>query len=113
MLTLLVVGSKTAVGESAEPTAGGARLVSARAAEASTAPAPIEKMSWSIWNVSPVVKFVAVVDGPKPFQAVFINRAFTWSGVREGVCCKTSAATPQTTGVAMLVPLNLRYWDWP
>ena len=42
------------------------------------------------------------------FQAVFISRAFTWSGVRLGLFCSRSATTPLTTPVAMLVPLRVK-----
>jgi hypothetical protein len=33
-----------------------------------------------------VPRFVAVVYEGKFFQAVFIKRAFTWSGVSDGFC---------------------------
>src|SRR5215813_7425022 len=58
---------------------------------------------------TPVPLSLAVVLLEKPFQAVFIKRAFTWSGVREGSFCSRSAATPLTTGVAILVPLSCMY----
>ena len=38
--------------------------------------------------------------------AVFIKRAFTWSGVKELFCSSMSATAPLTAGVAMLVPLS-------
>ena len=70
-------------------------------------------MSCSMVYTVPVPKSMAVVVGENPFQAVFINRAFTWSGVIEGFCCKSSAAAPLTTGVAMLVPLSVMYRAGP
>src|SRR5208282_1712183 len=107
------LGLRTAVGDIALPTEGGARSVLFKAASMSKAPAPIEKTScWRLYTV-PVPKSVAVVVWEKPFQAVFINRAFTWSGVMEGFCCKSRAAAPLTTGVAMLVPLKVMYWAAP
>ncbi len=38
--------------------------------------------------------------------AVFINRDFTWSGVRLGMYSSISATDPLTMGAAMLVPLQ-------
>ena len=40
--------------------------------------------------------------------AVFISRAFTWSGVSVLCSCSNKAAAPATAGVAMLVPLKLK-----
>jgi hypothetical protein len=42
-------------------------------------------------------------------EAVFINRAFTMSGVNVGSFCNITATEPETTGVAMLVPLRRKY----
>ena len=53
----------------------------------------------------PVVGSVAVLITGKVFDAVFINRAFTVSGVRPGCFWSIRATAPETTGVAMLVPL--------
>jgi hypothetical protein len=39
-------------------------------------------------------------------EAVFRIRAFTVSGVRLGSFCNINATAPETTGVAMLVPLS-------
>src|ERR1700686_3914463 len=50
---------------------------------------------------------------PKPFQAVFIKVALTWSGVSAGLFCNSNATAPLTTGVAMLVPLNTKYIGVP
>jgi hypothetical protein len=47
--TVLVDELYTALGDLADPTVEGARSVLARAAEASTPPAPTAKMSCSIW----------------------------------------------------------------
>ena len=49
--------------------------------------------------------FQEVCEG-KDLAAVFMSRAFTWSGVSDGVFCSNRAAVPETIGVAMLVPLN-------
>ena len=49
-----------------------------------------------------------LLDG-KVLLAVFISLAFTWSGVSNGFCWSTRAAAALTTGVAMLVPLNVKY----
>ena len=43
------------------------------------------------------------------FVAVFMIRAFTVSGVRLESFCNISATVPETTGVAMLVPLIRKY----
>src|SRR5215813_8097453 len=51
---------------------------------------------------------VTLVVG-KPFQAVFIMRALMVSGVIEISFWIIRAAAAATTGVAMLVPLMLRY----
>src|SRR5271154_3369710 len=48
---------------------------------------------------------------PMLFQAVFIKRDLTWSGVNVGVCCNISATAPLTIGVAMLVPLRTKYLE--
>ena len=40
--------------------------------------------------------------------AVFINRAFTWSGVSVLCSCSNRATAPATAGVAMLVPLKVK-----
>jgi hypothetical protein len=45
----------------------------------------------------------------KFLPAVFINRAFTISGVSVGSFCSMMATVPETTGVAMLVPLRRKY----
>ena len=37
--------------------------------------------------------------------AVVISRALTWSGVRPGRCCSSSAAAPEATAAAWEVPL--------
>ena len=52
---------------------------------------------------------MAVLLAGNVLEAVFISRAFTWSGVRFGFSCSRSTAAPLTTGVAMLVPLNRIY----
>src|SRR5262249_45283508 len=80
-VTVFVPGLYRAVGDFAEPTVTGARSVLARAAVASTAPAPTAKMSSSMSYATPVLRSVAETYGGKPFHAVFISRAFTWSGV--------------------------------
>jgi hypothetical protein len=105
METELVAGLNTAAGDIAEPTVAGARYVLDRAAAASTAPAPAANASCTIVKVTPVPKSVAVLYWAKPCHAVVIKRAFTWSGVRDGFCCRSRAATPLTTGAAILVPL--------
>src|SRR5207244_5618405 len=105
MDTELVAGSNTAVGDIADPTVGGARYVLERAAAASTEPVPTANMSCTIVKVTPVPRFVAEVYCPKPCHAVVIRRAFTWSGVRAGFCWRCRAATPLTSGAAILVPL--------
>ena len=51
---------------------------------------------------------VATLEIGKDLVAVIINRAFTWSGVIAGFCCKSRAAAPLTTGAAMLVPFMLK-----
>jgi hypothetical protein len=38
-----------------------------------------------------------------------MSRAFTVSGDSDGSFSSISATAPETTGVAMLVPLNLKY----
>src|SRR5438034_7526405 len=45
----------------------------------------------------------------KFLSALFIRRALTTSGARVGSCSKRSAAAPLTIGVAMLVPLRVKY----
>ena len=49
---------------------------------------------------------VATLVAGKFLVAVFISLALTWSGVRLGCFCSSSAAAPATMGLAMLVPLN-------
>src|ERR1051326_3427780 len=52
--------------------------------------------------------------GKTVLLADFINFAFPWSGVKPGFCWIRRPAAPETTGVAMLVPLSLRYeFDTP
>src|SRR4029453_8036695 len=45
--------------------------------------------------------------------AVYCRMAFTAFGVRLGLASSISATVPATTGVAMLVPLRLRYGLYP
>jgi len=56
---------------------------------------------------------VAVLYAGNDFVAVFINRALTVSGLRLGFFCSIRATAPETTGVAMLVPLSRKYWAGP
>jgi hypothetical protein len=44
----------------------------------------------------------------KLFDAVFMIRALIVSGVRLGFFCNIRATAPETTGVAILVPLNVK-----
>ena len=52
---------------------------------------------------------VATLEVGKLLLAVFMRRALTWSGVRPGCLCKSTATAPLTIGAAMLVPLSLKY----
>src|SRR3954470_15802841 len=52
-----------------------------------------------------------MLEAGKDLLAVFMSRAFTWSGVILGCSCSINAAAPLTTGVAMLVPLISVYND--
>ena len=49
---------------------------------------------------------VATVVFAGSLVAVFISRAFTWSGVRRGLACSRMAEAALTYGAAMLVPLS-------
>ena len=100
-----VSGSKNAVGECAEPPA---MSVLFSAAKTSRYPAPTVKMSYWVVNVSPVTGLVAMLKLGNVFDALFIRRALTWSGVRLGSLSSSSATAPLTIGVAMLVPLSLK-----
>jgi hypothetical protein len=42
-----------------------------------------------------------------------MRRALTVSGVRLGFFCSINATAPETTGVAMLVPLKRKYAEAP
>ncbi len=63
--------------------------------------------------VCPVVGSVAVLYAGKFLVAVFINRALTVSGLRLGFFCSINATAPETTGVAILVPLSRKYLAVP
>ena len=65
----------------------------------------------SYWAVkdSPVTGSVATLWDGNSLEAVFMSRAFTWSGVRLGSFSSSSATAPLTIGVAILVPLRRRY----
>ena len=56
----------------------------------------------------PLTGSVAVLKPGANFVAVFINRAFIWSGVRVGLLSIINAAAPLTIGAAMLVPLSTK-----
>ena len=51
---------------------------------------------------------VATLEVGKDLYAVFINRAFTWSGVSDGCACNRRSAAAEAAGVAMLVPLSMK-----
>ena len=53
-----------------------------------------------------MVGSVAVLYSGNFLDAVFISRALMVSGVSQGLCCSSNATAPDTTGVAMLVPLK-------
>ena len=59
------------------------------------------------------VASVAVLYAGKFLVAVFINRALMVSGLRLGFFCNIRATVPETTGVAMLVPLSRKYLAVP
>ena len=60
-----------------------------------------------------IVGSVAVLYAGKFLVAVFINRALMVSGLRLGFFCNIRATVPETTGVAMLVPLSRKYLAVP
>jgi len=66
-------------------------------------------MSYVLVYVCPVAGSVAVLYAGKFFVAVFIKRPLTVSGLRLGFFCSIRATAPETTGVAILVPLNRKY----
>ena len=49
-------------------------------------------------------RLVTTLDTGKVFEAVFIRRAFTWSGVKFGSFSNSRAAAALTIGAAILVP---------
>src|SRR2546422_3668330 len=57
----------------------------------------------------PVSASVAVLNAGKDFDAVFISRAFIVCGESDDAFCNIRATVPETTVVAMLVPLSRRY----
>src|SRR3954467_12269948 len=101
-----LLGSGSAAGESAVPLP---ISLLASAAARSRYPAPIVKISYWLVYVTPVWGSVVLLVFGKFLLAVFISRAFTWSGVNVGCCCKTSATAPLTTPAAILVPLRTKY----
>ena len=62
---------------------------------------------WLVY-VWPVVASVTVLLVCENLLADFINRAFTVSGLKFGLCCNSNAAAPLTIAAAMLVPLNTK-----
>jgi hypothetical protein len=67
------------------------------------------KISYVLVNVWPVDGSVAVLYSGKVFEAVFMSRAFTVSGLNIGSFWSISATAPETVGAAMLVPLRVMY----
>ena len=50
----------------------------------------------------------AMASTPVIGVAVLVSSFLTWSGVRVGRCCSSSAAAPETTAAAWEVPLPLK-----
>src|SRR4026207_85625 len=99
-------------------TFGDAALIDAtsvldKAALLSRYPVPRVNKSYELTYVIPVAESVAVLYAGNDFVAVFISRALMVSGVRPGFFCSIRATVPDTTGVAMLVPLSWKYWAAP
>src|SRR5690349_502238 len=82
-----------------EIVAGSAVSVAATAASAASSPPPIQRVS----TVSPESSCVTVAE------AVFTTADFTCAAVNPGCFCLTSAAAPDTIGVAKLVPSAMAY----
>src|SRR5262245_31616860 len=79
---VFVFGSYAALGDNAGPFARSSLF---SAAMMSRYPAPTVKRSYVVWYVVLVAGSVTVLVAGKFFVAVFISRAFTWSGVSAGV----------------------------
>ena len=60
-----------------------------------------------------MVESTATLVSGKLLDADFMSRALIVSGLRPGFFCNSRATAPETTGVAMLVPLSRKYWPVP
>ena len=69
-------------------------------------PAPTVNMSYVSVYASPVVGSMATLATGNVLLAVFMIRALTVSGFKVGSFWSINATAPETTGVAMLVPLS-------